>query len=117
MTDIYDQHSKAFQHVSAYVICKDGKQVGNIAFKYPRDGAGRLYCYLHIHGNRMVRGFAGGYGYDKQSAAASSAAEQMTTVSTDGEHAQAVINALLPDDGFHWDGHLIEAGFDVFGAV
>lgn len=59
MTKIYDQHDKAFSQVSAYVLMNNKGQQGTISFKYPRDGAGRLYCYFHIHGLEMVRGFAG----------------------------------------------------------
>lgn len=119
MSKIYEQHNKAFANVSAYVICKDGKQVGNIAFKFPRDGAGRLYCYLHVHGSPMVRGFAGGYGYDKKSAAASAAAAQLSPSQyhDDTPSMQAVQDALLPDNGYDWDYQLREHGFDVYGAV
>ena len=69
MTTIYQHHDAAFTQVSAGVILKDGEKVGTIAFKYPRDGAGRLWCYLHLLGSTMVRGSAAGYGYDKRSAA------------------------------------------------
>ena len=69
MTNIYDLHTKAFSHVSAYVILKDGERVATIALKYPKDGAGRLYAYVHYIGLEMVRDYAGGYGYDKRSAA------------------------------------------------
>ena len=74
MPDIYDQHKAAFPNVSAYVILRGSEKVATIAFKYPRDGSGRLYAYVHWLGVPMVRGFAGGYGYDKQSAAFDSAA-------------------------------------------
>lgn len=69
MTKIYEQFDAAFSHVSAFVLMTDGKQIGKIAFKFPKDGAGRLYCYFHFHGAEMCRGMAGGYGYDKKSAA------------------------------------------------
>lgn len=66
---IYEQHDKTFSNVSAYVLTNDkGYRIGTLAFKFPKDGAGRLYCYLHIIGLEMVRGYAGGYGYDKRSA-------------------------------------------------
>lgn len=70
MSDIYQQHESAFASVSAFVLTDStGARVGTVAFKFPRDGAGRLYCYLHLIGSEMIRGFAGGYGYDKRSAA------------------------------------------------
>lgn len=47
MAKIYDQHRAAFSNVSAYVITLDGEKVATIAIKFPRDGAGRLYAYVH----------------------------------------------------------------------
>lgn len=76
MSDIYDQHSRAFARVSAYVIMNGADRVGTVAIKFPADGAGRLYAYVHIHGAPMVRGWAGGGGYDKRSAAVASALER-----------------------------------------
>ena len=121
-SSIYDQHDKAFPQVSAYVVTagasfvQPGRRVGTVAFKHPRDGAGRLWCYLHLLGSPMVRGYAGGYGYCKTDAAISSAASHAETPSEDAAGA-AFIKALLPDDGNNWDWHLREAGFDVIQAV
>lgn len=125
MPDIYDQHRAAFANVSAYVICRtgaDGKpeRVATIAFKYPRDGVGRQFCYLHIFGGTMVRGYASGCGYDKHSASASTAAHKvdLSTYYPDArESAEALRNALLPDSGYHWDTRVRDAGFHVFQAV
>src|SRR3546814_2190612 len=69
MTAIYDQHDKAFARVSAYVVTKDGAHVANVSIKFPADGAGRLYAYVHWIGLEMVRDHANGYGYDKRTAA------------------------------------------------
>lgn len=69
MADIYELHSKAFAKVAAYVICRDGEGVGTVAIKFPADGAGRLWAYVHLLGASMVRAQASGYGYDKRSAA------------------------------------------------
>lgn len=65
MTTIYYQFDKHFAKASAYALMYAGKYVGTIAIKYPADGAGRLYAYIHIHGTEMQRAHAGGYGYDK----------------------------------------------------
>ncbi len=73
MTNIYEQHEKAFPLVSAYVLMNDGERIGKIAFKFPKDGAGRLWCYFHYLGAEMSRGYAGGYGYDKRTAAVENA--------------------------------------------
>lgn len=121
MTDIYDQHKAAFSSVAAYVVMKDGDRVATVAFKYPRDGAGRLYAYVHLIGLRMVRGFAGGYGYDKHTAAVSNAAHKIVVEASEAvivrQHAAAVRDALLPDQGRYWYDNLRLAGFDVWQAV
>lgn len=124
MTDIYDQHANAFKHVSAYVILKDGERVATVAFKFPRDGAGRLWAYVHWIGTEMVRGHAGGYGYDKRSAAVANAARKMIDPKMqDGRplpmanNYRGFIAALLPDDGHYWDNRLRDAGFTVLQAV
>ena len=122
MASIYDQHDKAFSQVSAYVIAKDGKKVGTIAFRFPRDGASRLWCYLRVSGFRMVRGYAGGYGYDKASAAAASAARglrdpKINEFGQDDALLLEIAGILDRDDGYGWDRNLREVGFDVWQAV
>src|SRR3546814_19308140 len=77
MTAIYDQHDKAFARVSAYVVTKDGARVANVSIKFPADGAGRLYAYVHWIGLEMVRDHANGYGYDKRTAAVSGCAARI----------------------------------------
>lgn len=125
MTDIYDQHKAAFANVSAYVVVGtnakgEPDRKATIAFKYPRDGAGRLYCYLHVFGGPMVRGHAGGGGYDKHSASASVAARKLNPKDYYAECAadvEAIRAALLPDDGHRWDSRIEKAGYQVFQAV
>lgn len=125
---IYDQRDAAFANVSAFVVMKDNERVATIAFKFPRDGAGRLYCYLHVIGLPMVRGYAGGYGYDKRSAAFTDAAKKQTQVkleswqSADGYAeqyaiAEAFYTAVASRDGREWNDNLRGAGFTVFQAV
>ena len=82
MSSIYEQHAASFANVAAYVILCDGERVATIAFKFPRDGAGRLYAYVHWIGAEMVRGSANGYGYDKRSAACAAAVARNTRRST-----------------------------------
>ena len=118
--DIYTQHDKHFQNVKAFVITRDGKSVGTVSIKYPKDGAGRLYAYVHVHGSPMVRGMAGGYGYSKADAAISNAAHLMeldSDYSNQPEWFNAVKMALLPDNGTSWDRHLADADFTDFQAV
>lgn len=76
MADIYEQHDAAFKRVSAFVIMSAGERVATVAIKFPADGAGRLYAYVHWLGNEMTRGQASGYGYDKRSAAIADAARK-----------------------------------------
>jgi hypothetical protein len=124
---IYDQHRAAFSNVSAYVVMRQGERVASIAFKYPRDGAGRLYAYVHFFGVPMVRGFAAGGGYDKRSAACASAARHVeridpTLVGCEADirtlqDQRAFLDAMEKDDGHGWDTNLRKTGFDVWQAV
>lgn len=124
MADIYAQHQAAFSRVSAYVVLRNGERVATVAFKFPADGAGRLYAYVHWLGTEMVRGFANGYGYDKRSAACSGASRKALAVPRDkhdvgekqGAH-YAFWAALQTDDGRNWDRMLEDAGFTVLQAV
>jgi hypothetical protein len=123
MTSIYDQHAAAFANVSAYVILRDGVRVATIAFKFPRDGAGRLFAYVHWIGAEMVRGYAAGGGYDKRSAACAAAVCKMAlTLPEDaytyGHAAYEAFRATLAiDDGMEWHNRLRAAGFEVVQAV
>lgn len=124
MPDIYEQHAAAFANVSAYVIARDGQRVATIAFKFPRDGAGRLYAYIHWFGLPMVRGFAGGYGYDKSSAACAAAVRHLddtafhTAPNPDERNALgSFFSALFRDNGTAWNDQLRKAGFEVWQAV
>lgn len=63
---VYDKNQKHFELVSAYVIVNDkGEQVGLMNAKYPKDGMGKLYVYLHLFGTTMKVATASGCGYDK----------------------------------------------------
>lgn len=110
---IYDQHTAAFAQVSSYAVLKDGEPVATVAFKFPRDGAGRLYAYVHWIGLEMVRGFAGGYGYDKRTAACADAVARVDTP----DQAPEFFAALARDAGKHWDDALRSAGFTVFQTI
>jgi hypothetical protein len=124
MPNIYDQHAAAFKNVQAFTAFKlvDGQvtNVIKVAFKFPKDGAGRLYCYLHLIGTPMVRGFANGYGYDKRSAAIMSAADKLDMRAGEGEfmpEIEALHTALQNCESKGYDGALREAGFTILTAV
>lgn len=126
MSDIYEQHRAAFAQVSAFVIARDGERVAAIAFKYPRDGAGRLYAYVHWLGGSMVRGFASGGGYDKHSTACADAARKLAKpqkirlsifAAAEGAIWDSFRDALAHDGGSTWDRELERAGFTVWQAV
>lgn len=117
---IYDQHAAAFRQVSAFVVLKDGEPVAKVALKFPADGAGRLYAYVHWLGCEMVRDFAGGYGYDKRTAAFEAAALKIdgTTAHEDDRRSLADFKtACQMDSGQHWSRALENAGFRVVQAV
>jgi hypothetical protein len=119
---IYDQHRAAFSNVSAYVVMYAGERVATVAIKYPRDGAGRLYSYVHWLGVPMVRGFAGGGGYDKRTAACASAARKLPEHLPAGYDAAAdaysmFVDVMRADGGQDWNTALTGAGFTVFQAV
>lgn len=79
MTTSYDKFDKHFALVSAWVIVNEqGDQVGKMAAKYPKDGMGKLYLYLHLHGSQMVQVSVSGCGFDKLSVAVQKAAEAYT---------------------------------------
>lgn len=134
MPDIYDMHAAAFRDVSAYVIMRDGEKVATIAFKFPRDGAGRLFAYVHWFGLPMVRAYAGGYGYDKRTAAVGAAsariplgaaftrAQEVGLAHCEGRpwyDAFPAFREALTDDstGQDWSRKLELAGFTVLQAV
>lgn len=118
MTDIYDQHRAAFSNVSAYVVTdKAGSRIATIAFKFPKDGAGRLYCYFHFLGLPMVRGFAGGYGYDKRSAALQSAICKAHDESPIEPKLAPFTKLVKAMDGGDWENVLFKAGFNVLQSV
>ena len=122
MADIYEQHKSAFSRVAAYVVLHNGNHVANISFKFPADGAGRLYAYVHWLGMGMTRGFAGGGGYDKRSAAVANATRKMPEAVLKYDAAQwACWNAFKQsarrDDGHSWERNLELAGFVVVCAI
>lgn len=76
MTTVYEKHNKHFAKVSAWVIInKQGEKTGTMSAKYPNDGMGKLFLYLHLHGSEMVQVSVSGCGFDKLSVAVQKAAD------------------------------------------
>lgn len=119
MTDIYEQHDKHFSHVQSFAILdKDCNFVAKIAIKFPASGEGRLYAYVHWIGLQMVRGHATGYGYDKKSAAMSTAAAHLKPPAQGPVVSFELFRAALAhDNGMTWDRHLRDAGFTVLQTI
>lgn len=118
MSDIYDQHRNAFEHVSAYVVLKGEDCIANVAFKFAKSGL-RVTCYFHIIGAQMVRAYANGGGYDKCTAAAHSAIARIEAHEGDVRTIQRVgaFRDAVTDNGASWDQDLRKAGFSVWQAV
>lgn len=78
----WTKFDSAFAQVSSFVILDTETKnvIAKIALKYPKDGAGRLSCYMHIVGTEVQIGTASGYGYDKRTAAIISAAKNTLKV-------------------------------------
>lgn len=116
---VYQKFEASFSNVSAYAILKDGVHCANITLKYPKDGMGRLQCYIHILGTEMQNGQAGGYGYDKRSHAihvtAKKYKEHLNTLPLDTKikpEALRLIDILSSDSADNgWDDNLYSEGF------
>ena len=78
----WEKFDNAFNLVSAYVVLdQDTMQpIAKIALKYPKDGAGRLHAYIHVIGMDVQHSYAGGYGYDKRTAAIINASKHCLSV-------------------------------------
>ena len=118
MSDIYTQHTAAFASVSAFAILnRKGDPVATVAIKFPRDGAGRLYAYVHWLGVAMARGHAGGGGYDKRSAAVAAAARKIEWPIDHGSGSDDFAEAISRDGGDDWTRAIEKAGFRVLQTV
>jgi hypothetical protein len=116
MSSIYEQHTAAFAQVSGFVVMDGAERVATVGLKFPKDGAGRLWAYVHWVGTPMVRGSAGGYGYDKRSAAVAAAAGKLSDADATGRFHDFKA-AAMKDGGWGWTRNLEKAGFTVLQAV
>lgn len=98
---------------AAYAVVNpsEPERWGRIVISYPRDGAGRLYAVAWLpNGSETLRhaNSAGGYGYDKATAAMGGA--QFLNLKT------GVVERLA-DQGFDFTHQLRDAGYIVIRAV
>ncbi len=93
------ENGPALSRAGAWVILLNGVIKGTIKAAYPKDGAGRLTVILHEHGFNPQIGHAGGYGYDKLSAAI---------------HGMVFNGIELQDHPHNWERQLSDAGFIVY---
>ena len=92
-----DAMDKATKGLSAWVLVKDGRGVGRIVIKW----GGRVrWAWAYVDGLGWRYGSAGGYGYDKASAAMVKALPELVT-----------------DTGEDWEIQLEKAGYEVIGAI
>ena len=94
-----------FGRVRAYAIFRTGEAesyCGKIQVAYPKDGAGILRVFLWDFGNKIQMGTAGGYGYDKLSAALRGLKFQGIT---------------LQDYSPNWETQLKDAGYTLIQVV
>lgn len=94
------RETKAAKSISAYVVLRDGKEVATVQFHF--GDTGRVQCDVYTSYRLTHQGVADGYGYDKQSVAASG----------------AVIEGYeIEDDGNAWDRQLKINGYTVIQAI
>lgn len=115
MSNIYEQFDKAFNRVSSFAVLYENELAATINFKFPADGAGRLYAYVHWFGTEMVRGYASGYGYDKRSAAVANAVKAVKEYKNEQHH--KFLDAVKNDNGNYFDTSLRNAGFTVVQTI
>lgn len=130
---VWDQYDTAFKQVTAFAVLFDDQtldfmtvpaHVANIVIKHPRDGAGRVVAFVHWLGREVVRGSAGGGGYDKTSAALHEAGRKLASKpKSDSEarpEAMAALGALLvdADNGQNWERTIGDAeGFTLLRVI
>ena len=122
---VYQKFEASFSNVSAYAILKDGVHCANITLKYPKDGMGRLQCYIHILGTEMQNGQASGYGYDKRSHAIHVTAKKykdyLNTLPMDTKikpEALRLVDILASDSADNgWDDNLYSEGFTKINVI
>lgn len=92
--------TKAGRSIAAYVVLKEGKEIATVQFHYGDSGTVRVDVWLPF--SLEFQGKAGGYGYDKASAAISGC---------------KIEGYEIVDSGKGWDRQLEQNGFSVIKAI
>lgn len=97
------EQGPALSRAGAKVIINPKGQVcGTIKIAYPKDGAGRMTVILHEHGFFPQIASAGGFGYDKLSAAL---------------RGLTFAGITLEDHPNNWEIQLRDAGYNVYSVL
>lgn len=115
------EFDRLFANQSAYVIAVDGFTVGRIVFRFGMAAT----VYVQLWGSDMVKGRAGGGGYDKQTMAIEFACEKLRKLSPDDFNNDAALGNSLKfisaiknaPDGTEWRHRLEKAGFTIHIAI
>lgn len=115
---IYKKFDRATRSIEAWLICKDGVNLGRVVLKH----GDQVTSFVQAWGCDMQSGWARGGGYDRSSAAVQAAAlgylsDEYKGLRENPSKAADLVNALasLKDDGRHWDDQLRDLGYDVWG--
>lgn len=108
---IYDQFDAATANLSAYAVFKGAESVGRVIFKRAKSGM-RTTCFLQVWGAPMVKAFAPGCGYDKDSCSFEKAARLLQDQALNGS-AHAVSFKTVKDEGERWSDQLRAMGYTV----
>lgn len=118
--NITAQYKVAFKNITAYVIFdKNSSPLGTIAFKFPKDKTDRLYCYLSLAGEDIIRGYASGYFLDKESDAFADAIHKLPA---DNTEAAKDLKDILKDilgavESSNWRKALEKNWYQIFQAL
>ena len=117
--NVYDKFHNATKNITTHVVIdKYGQYVARIVTVTSASGA-TVTAYVHCIGTRMSMGKVGGGGYDRHNAAVAEAATNFIKNSGEDRFGQefAFWDACIKDDGYSFDYHLRQAGFQVFNVI
>lgn len=117
--EVYEKFNNATKNISTHVVIdKYGQYVARIVTVTSASGA-TVTAYVHWIGTRMSSGKVGGGGYNRHDAAVAEAATKFIKNFGEDRIGQefAFWDACSKDDGYSFDYHLRQAGFQVFNVM